>query len=99
MTKISFLINKPTASSSLSSSSSPESHPNHHHPTGLGPVTAAPLSPSHLSRWQLALVTLAVVPLIAIVGAIHMTTLAKLSSKSQEALLEAGNIVELVTFI
>ncbi|KAL8214480.1 hypothetical protein R6Q57_003929 [Mikania cordata] len=44
--------------------------------------------------WQLALVTLAVVPLIAIIGAIHMTTLAKLSSKSQEALSEAGNIVE-----
>ncbi|GJX74407.1 ABC transporter B family member 1 [Tanacetum coccineum] len=44
--------------------------------------------------WQLALVTLAVVPLIAIIGAIHMTTLAKLSSKSQEALSEAGNIAE-----
>ncbi|KAI3677151.1 hypothetical protein L1987_86772 [Smallanthus sonchifolius] len=44
--------------------------------------------------WQLALVTLAVVPIIAIIGAIHMTTLAKLSSKSQEALSEAGNIVE-----
>ncbi|XP_076895263.1 ABC transporter B family member 1-like [Bidens hawaiensis] len=44
--------------------------------------------------WQLALVTLAVVPLIAIIGAIHMTTLAKLTSKSQEALSEAGNIVE-----
>ncbi|KAJ0612966.1 putative ABC-type xenobiotic transporter [Helianthus annuus] len=44
--------------------------------------------------WQLALVTLAVVPLIAIIGAIHMTTLAKLSSKSQEALSDAGNIVE-----
>ncbi|KAF5766382.1 putative Type I protein exporter [Helianthus annuus] len=45
--------------------------------------------------WQLALVTLAVVPLIAIIGDIHMTTLAKLSSKSQEALSDAaGNIVE-----
>nr|XP_043609174.1 ABC transporter B family member 1 [Erigeron canadensis] len=44
--------------------------------------------------WQLALVTLAVVPLIAVIGAIHMTTLAKLSSKSQEALSEAGNIAE-----
>ncbi|XP_023744885.1 ABC transporter B family member 1 [Lactuca sativa] len=44
--------------------------------------------------WQLALVTLAVVPLIAIIGAIHTITLAKLSSKSQEALSEAGNIAE-----
>ncbi|KAL7610346.1 hypothetical protein Lser_V15G14063 [Lactuca serriola] len=44
--------------------------------------------------WQLALVTLTVVPLIAIIGAIHTITLAKLSSKSQEALSEAGNIVE-----
>ncbi|XP_027363826.1 ABC transporter B family member 1 [Abrus precatorius] len=44
--------------------------------------------------WQLALVTLAVVPMIAVIGAIHTTTLAKLSSKSQEALSEAGNIVE-----
>ncbi|KAJ0694727.1 putative Type 1 protein exporter [Helianthus annuus] len=45
--------------------------------------------------WQLALVTLVVVPLIAIIGDIHMTTLAKLSSKSQEALSDAaGNIVE-----
>lgn len=49
--------------------------------------------------WQLALVTLAVVPVIAIIGAIHMTTLAKLSSKSQEALSEAGNIAEQVTYI
>lgn len=48
--------------------------------------------------WQLALVTLAVVPIIAIIGAIHMTTLAKLSLKSQEALSEAGNIVEQVSF-
>ncbi|KAK3036362.1 hypothetical protein RJ639_032131, partial [Escallonia herrerae] len=44
--------------------------------------------------WQLALVTLAVVPLIAVIGAIHATTLAKLSSKSQEALSQAGNIAE-----
>ena len=49
--------------------------------------------------WQLALVTLAVVPLIAIIGAIHTITLAKLSSKSQEALSEAGNIAEQVCFI
>ncbi|XP_057548337.1 ABC transporter B family member 1 [Amaranthus tricolor] len=44
--------------------------------------------------WQLALVTLAVVPLIAIIGGIHTTTLAKLSSKSQGAMSQAGNIVE-----
>ncbi|KAL2323240.1 hypothetical protein Fmac_027619 [Flemingia macrophylla] len=44
--------------------------------------------------WQLALVTLAVVPMIAVIGVIHTTTLAKLSSKSQETLSEAGNIVE-----
>ncbi|KAL4576617.1 hypothetical protein LXL04_012713 [Taraxacum kok-saghyz] len=44
--------------------------------------------------WQLALVTLAVVPLIAVIGGIHATTLAKLSSKSHEALSEAGNIAE-----
>ncbi|KAG5243323.1 ABC transporter family member [Salix suchowensis] len=44
--------------------------------------------------WQLALVTLAVVPLIAVIGGIHATTLAKLSGKSQEALSQAGNIVE-----
>jgi len=46
--------------------------------------------------WQLALVTLAVVPIIAVIGGIHTTTLAKLSSKSQEALSQAGNIVEQV---
>lgn len=46
--------------------------------------------------WQLALVTLAVVPLIAVIGVIHTTTLAKLSGKSQEALSQAGNIVEQV---
>ncbi|XP_021770572.1 ABC transporter B family member 1-like [Chenopodium quinoa] len=44
--------------------------------------------------WQLALVTLAVVPLIAVIGGIHTTTLAKLSSKSQGAMSQAGNIVE-----
>ncbi|KAM5559743.1 ABC transporter B family member 1 [Rosa sericea] len=44
--------------------------------------------------WQLALVTLAVVPLIAVIGAIHTTTLAKLSGKSQEALSQAGHTVE-----
>ncbi|KAL5981782.1 Multidrug resistance protein 1 [Asimina triloba] len=44
--------------------------------------------------WQLALVTLAVVPLIAVIGAIHTNTLAKLTTKSQQALSEAGNIVE-----
>ncbi|GMP61192.1 hypothetical protein CsSME_00023745 [Camellia sinensis var. sinensis] len=46
--------------------------------------------------WQLALVTLAVVPLIVVIGGVHTTTLAKLSSKSQEALSEAGNIAEQV---
>lgn len=46
--------------------------------------------------WQLALVTLAVVPMIAVIGGIHTTTLAKLSSKSQEALSQAGNTVEQV---
>ncbi|KAL3009315.1 hypothetical protein AAZX31_07G077000 [Glycine max] len=44
--------------------------------------------------WQLALVTLAVVPMIAVIGGIHTVTLAKLSGKSQEALSQAGNIVE-----
>ncbi|GAB2264092.1 hypothetical protein Droror1_Dr00026226 [Drosera rotundifolia] len=44
--------------------------------------------------WQLGLLTLGLVPLIAIIGAIHMTTLNKLTTKSQEALAEAGNIVE-----
>ncbi|KAI3705321.1 hypothetical protein L1987_75557 [Smallanthus sonchifolius] len=44
--------------------------------------------------WQLGLVTLAVVPLIAVIGGIHATTLAKLSSKSQDALSQAGNIAE-----
>ncbi|KAF8396545.1 hypothetical protein HHK36_018169 [Tetracentron sinense] len=44
--------------------------------------------------WQLALVTLAVIPLIVLIGAIHTTTLAKLSVKNQEALSQAGNIAE-----
>ncbi|KAL6998192.1 Multidrug resistance protein 1 [Sarracenia purpurea var. burkii] len=44
--------------------------------------------------WQLALVTLAVVPVIAVIAAIHTNKLAKLSSKSQEALSQAGNIAE-----
>ena len=47
--------------------------------------------------WQLALVTLAVVPLIAVIGGIHTTTLSKLSSKTQQALSQAGNIAEQVT--
>lgn len=46
--------------------------------------------------WQLALVTLAVVPMIAVIGGIHTITLGKLSGKSQEALSQAGNIVEQV---
>ena len=46
--------------------------------------------------WQLALVTLAVVPLIAVIGGIHTTALAKLSSKSQDALSQASNIAEQV---
>ncbi|KAL8149928.1 hypothetical protein AgCh_006801 [Apium graveolens] len=44
--------------------------------------------------WQLALVTLAVVPVIAVIGGVYTTTLSKLSAKSQEAQLEAGNIAE-----
>ncbi|GFP90775.1 ABC transporter b family member 1 [Phtheirospermum japonicum] len=44
--------------------------------------------------WQLALVTLAVVPLIAIIGAIHTITLSNLSAKTQQALAEAGNIAQ-----
>nr|QVT92340.1 ABC transporter [Salvia miltiorrhiza] len=46
------------------------------------------------AAWQLALVTLAVVPLIAVIGGIHATTLSKLSAKSQDALSQAGNIAE-----
>lgn len=50
------------------------------------------------AAWQLALVTLAVVPLIAVIGGIHATTLSKLSAKSQDALSEAGNIAEQVKY-
>uniref|UniRef100_A0A1D1XU82 ABC transporter B family member 1 n=2 Tax=Anthurium amnicola TaxID=1678845 RepID=A0A1D1XU82_9ARAE len=46
------------------------------------------------AAWQLALVTLAVAPLIAVIGVIHTTTMAKLSSKSQSALSEASNVAE-----
>ncbi|KAG6514013.1 hypothetical protein ZIOFF_024351 [Zingiber officinale] len=46
------------------------------------------------AAWQLALVTLAVVPLIAVIGGFHATALAKLSSKSQDALAQASNISE-----
>ncbi|CAF2122978.1 hypothetical protein HID58_009881 [Brassica napus] len=49
--------------------------------------------------WQLALVTIAVVPLIAVIGGIHTTTLSKLSNKSQESLSQAGNIVEQQTVV
>lgn len=48
------------------------------------------------AAWQLALVTLAVAPLIAVIGVIHTTTMAKLSSKSQVALSEASNVAEQV---
>lgn len=44
--------------------------------------------------WQLALVTLAVVPLIAVIGGIHQTSLSKLTTKSQDALSQASNIAE-----
>ncbi|KAJ6803456.1 PGP1 isoform X1 [Iris pallida] len=44
--------------------------------------------------WQLALVTLAVVPLIALIGGIHTTALARLSSAAQDALSGASNIAE-----
>lgn len=44
--------------------------------------------------WQLALLTIAVVPLIAIIGAIHTITLAKLSTKTQLSLSQAANIAE-----
>ncbi|WOL00017.1 ABC transporter B family member 1 [Canna indica] len=46
------------------------------------------------AAWQLALVTLAVVPLIAVIAGVHTATLAKLSSKSQDALAQASNIAE-----
>ena len=45
---------------------------------------------------KLALLTLVVVTLIALFGAVHSITLTKLSSKSQDAYSEAGNIVEQV---
>ncbi|KAL6534146.1 Multidrug resistance protein 1 [Orobanche hederae] len=44
--------------------------------------------------WQLSLATIAVVPLIAVIGGIHTTTISKLSGSSQKALSEAGNIAE-----
>ncbi|PKA65222.1 ABC transporter B family member 1 [Apostasia shenzhenica] len=44
--------------------------------------------------WQLAIVTLAIVPLIAVIGGIHTTTLSKLSSRTQDALSQASNIAE-----
>lgn len=47
--------------------------------------------------WQLALVTLAVVPLIAVIGGIHQTSLSKLTTKSQDALSQASNIAEQVS--
>lgn len=46
--------------------------------------------------WQIALLTVAVVPLIAVVGAVHTIIFTKLSSKSQDAYAEAGNIAEQV---
>lgn len=47
-----------------------------------------------ITVWKLALLTLAVVPLIALFGAVHTITITKLSSKSQDAYSEAGNIAE-----
>lgn len=49
-----------------------------------------------ITVWKLALLTLAVVPLIALFGAVHTITITKLSSKSQDAYAEAGNIAEQV---
>ncbi|OEL30972.1 ABC transporter B family member 1 [Dichanthelium oligosanthes] len=46
------------------------------------------------AAWQLALVTLAVVPLIAVIGGLSAAALAKLSSRSQDALSNASNIAE-----
>ncbi|XP_062195951.1 ABC transporter B family member 1-like [Phragmites australis] len=46
------------------------------------------------AAWQLALITLAVVPLIAIIGGLSAAALAKLSSRSQDALSNASNIAE-----
>ncbi|PIA29148.1 hypothetical protein AQUCO_06200022v1 [Aquilegia coerulea] len=44
--------------------------------------------------WQLALVTLGVAPIIILIGGIHTTTLSKLTTRSQEAFSQAGNIAE-----
>ncbi|KAL5717003.1 ABC-type xenobiotic transporter [Ranunculus cassubicifolius] len=44
--------------------------------------------------WQLALVTLAVAPIIAFIGGMHTVTLSKLSTRSQQALSQAGSIAE-----
>ena len=49
------------------------------------------------AAWQLALITLSVASLIAAIGVIHTTTTAKLTSKSEAALSEAGNVVEQVS--
>ncbi|KAG2585814.1 ABC transporter B family member 1-like [Panicum virgatum] len=46
------------------------------------------------AAWQLALVTLAVVPLIAVIGGLSAAALAKLSSRSQDALSNASSIAE-----
>lgn len=46
------------------------------------------------AAWQLALVTLAVVPLIAVIGGLSAAALAKLSSRSQDALSGASGIAE-----
>uniref|UniRef100_A0A0D9XAZ8 ABC transporter B family member 1 n=1 Tax=Leersia perrieri TaxID=77586 RepID=A0A0D9XAZ8_9ORYZ len=46
------------------------------------------------AAWQLALVTLAVVPLIAVIGGLSAAALAKLSSRSQDALSSASGIAE-----
>uniref|UniRef100_A0A0E0IGE2 Uncharacterized protein n=1 Tax=Oryza nivara TaxID=4536 RepID=A0A0E0IGE2_ORYNI len=46
------------------------------------------------AAWQLALVTLAVVPLIAVIGGLSAAALAKLSSRSQDALSDASGIAE-----
>ncbi|CAL5420762.1 unnamed protein product [Camellia sinensis] len=59
-------------------------------------LSGAYLCNVELEKKIVVLVTLAVVPLIAVIGGVHTTTLAKLSSKSQEALFEAGNIAEQV---
>uniref|UniRef100_A0A0E0LY19 Uncharacterized protein n=1 Tax=Oryza punctata TaxID=4537 RepID=A0A0E0LY19_ORYPU len=46
------------------------------------------------AAWQLALVTLAVVPLIAVIGGLSAAALAKLSSRSHNALSDASSIAE-----